>query len=80
MKARYCRSDHGAAVGVKRADGDRSPVAGEARPEPRGWCLCLLIERILGLQDSVVVAGMSMCRADVGDGTVTVFVVVPMDE
>lgn len=80
MKALGRRPDHGVALGIEGDDGDRTPVSGVPRPAARGSCPRMLIEGMASLQDGVVLAGMSLCRADVADATVPVIVVVPTDE
>jgi hypothetical protein len=76
MKAVDRVSDDRIAFRVERDNGDRIPVSGVPCPAPRGSCPGMLVERMASLQEGVVIASMSLCRADIADGTITVLVAV----
>jgi len=72
--------DRGIALRVERAGAHGRPIAGVARPA-RGVALARLrLARVTRGQDRVIVAGMTLCRADVADAAVAVLDVVPAHE
>ena len=80
MKVLGRRLDHRIARGVERDDADRIPVSGVSCPAARVFFPCALVERMTSLQDGVILACVSLRRADVADGAVAVIVVVPLHE
>ena len=77
MRSVSCGLDNGIAFGIERNDGDRIPVT--CVPRPSTWMdgFALDVQSMSGRQDVVIAPGMSLRRADVADGAVTVIVVVP---
>src|SRR5258708_1582054 len=68
LDLRCRRLDQGSALGIERDGGDWRPVSG--LPAPASWVAFprLLIDRVAGLEQRPILAGMTLRRGDVADG------------
>jgi hypothetical protein len=78
LDLRCRRLDQGSALGIERDGGDWRPVSG--LPAPASWVAFprLLIDRVAGLEQRPILAGMTLRRGDVADGAMAVLVAVPL--
>src|SRR5512140_542314 len=73
-------ADRLVALGIEGDHADVRPVARVARPARRVALPGLAVERMPSRQDGLVIAGVTLLRADVADAAVAVIDVVPADK
>ena|SRR3569833_2920114 len=67
-------------LGIERDGGHRIPVPGVTRPTAWVASSRLHVEFVSGLQDRPILPSMALCRTHVTDATVSVVMVVPLNE
>ena len=72
--------DHLFAFGIEAHHVDEQSVSGSARPARWVALLGLKVQRVPCRQDGLILAGVTLLRADVADAAVTVINVVPAHE
>ena len=67
---------HGVALWIEGDGANRCPIAGRPTPALRVALPCLLVERVAGSEHGAILPGMTLCRGDIADTAMAVFVVV----